>query len=120
MAAVLTTSMTLRIILSVRGTLVQGGSFALSGTATNTSSSRTTHHISTRSGVVANNIASPQNTYDLNNIRSKAGAEPDWESAEDKFGAPDSKPNGFLPEADGPGVQITVDRQVYDSHARRR
>ena len=41
MAAVLTTSMTLRIILGVRGTLAYGGSFA--GASSASSGSRTAH-----------------------------------------------------------------------------
>jgi hypothetical protein len=49
MAAVLTTTMTLRIILSVRGSLAHGGSFAGSSTAAASAGSRgTTHVISTR------------------------------------------------------------------------
>jgi len=120
MAAVLTTSMTLRIILSVRGTLAQGGSFALSGSTTNTSASRTTHVISTRSNVPHPNIASPANTYTLDNIRSKPAPEPEWEG-DSKL---DSKSSGILPESEGgnEGVQVKVDRQVdYDSgYARHR
>lgn len=50
MAAVLTTSMTLRIILSVRGTLAHGGSFALSGSSAGQTSSHTTHVLSTGAG----------------------------------------------------------------------
>ncbi|KAF8195423.1 hypothetical protein BJ912DRAFT_956925 [Pholiota molesta] len=50
MAAVLTTSMTLRIILSVRGTLAHGGSFALSASSAGQSSSHTTHVLSTGAG----------------------------------------------------------------------
>ena len=49
MAAVLTTTMTLRNILSVRGSLAQGGSFAGSSSAAASAGSRgTTHVISTR------------------------------------------------------------------------
>src|SRR6202041_3093706 len=47
MAAVLTTSMTLRIILSVRGSLVHGGSFAGGSTAATSGQSRSAHVIST-------------------------------------------------------------------------
>jgi len=44
MAAVLTTTMTLRIILSVRGSLAQGGNYA--GSTVNSSNRGTTHNLS--------------------------------------------------------------------------
>ncbi|TCD65097.1 hypothetical protein EIP91_003071 [Steccherinum ochraceum] len=56
MAAVLTTSMTLRIILSVRGSLVSGGSFAVTSASHPSRSGGTTHVISaSRRGDAATN-----------------------------------------------------------------
>ena len=56
MAAVLTTSMSLRIILSVRGSLVSGGSFAVTSASNPSRSGGTTHVISaSRRGDVATN-----------------------------------------------------------------
>ena len=46
MAAVLTASMTMRIILAVRGSLANGGSFAVSSTSNPSRSGNTTHVIS--------------------------------------------------------------------------
>jgi hypothetical protein len=118
MAAVLTTSMSLRIILSVRGSLAYGGSFALSAT-TQTGSSRTTHVISTRSGAVPTNVSTHNagHTYTLDDMRSKTEA--DW-VANDKSSDTEGKP----PILDGHdneqrnapvGVKITIDRQIgYD------
>ncbi|KAG6918322.1 hypothetical protein DXG01_015180 [Tephrocybe rancida] len=124
-AAVLTTSMTLRIVLSVRGSLVQGGSFALSGSQTG--SSRTTHVISTRTGGVPTNVSTHNagHTYTLDDIRSKTEA--DWVS-NDKASDTEAKP-AILEGHEGEqvqrnpsvGVKITIDRQVgYDEtyHAK--
>ncbi|KAG5654268.1 hypothetical protein H0H81_005514 [Sphagnurus paluster] len=112
MAAVLTTSMSLRIILSVRGSLAQGGSFALSANTT-TNSSRTTHVISTR-GAVPTNISTHGQTYTLD-VRSKTEA--DWAS-NDKASESEAKPT-ILDSAEannpGVGVKITIDREIgYD------
>ncbi|GLB38498.1 hypothetical protein LshimejAT787_0503630 [Lyophyllum shimeji] len=125
MAAVLTTSMTLRIILSVRGSLVQGGSFALSASTQN--SSRTTHVISTRSGPVPTNVSThnPGHTFTLDDMRSKTEA--DW-AAHDKSSVNEGKPP-ILDNSDNEqprrnpavGVKITIDREIeYDGayHAK--
>ncbi|KAG6876302.1 hypothetical protein C0993_004169, partial [Termitomyces sp. T159_Od127] len=130
MAAVLTTSMTLRIILSVRGPLAHGGAFALS--ASHAGSSRTAHVISTRSGGAPTSVAAHNapHTFTLDEMRAKPGAE--W--ASDKASESEAKPvvlaahdadadadadaeHDAAAGADVPpvGVKITVDRQVgYD------
>ncbi|KAG5341621.1 hypothetical protein C0989_008600 [Termitomyces sp. Mn162] len=116
MAAVLTTSMTLRIILSVRGSLVHGGSFALSGTQTG--SSRTANVISTRTGGVATNVSTHNaaHTLSLDDMRLKP------EEWNDRASDTEAKP--VILEGNDPehiqhnpavGVKITIDRQVgYD------
>lgn len=122
MAAVLTTSMTLRIILSVRGTLVQGGSFALTGSTAHTSSSRTTHVISTRSGGIPTNLSSQAaHTYTLDELRSKP--EPEWVDSDNKSSVNEAKAGGILVDrginrSDGDvGVKVTIDREVgYDEY----
>jgi hypothetical protein len=61
MAAVLTTTMTLRIILSVRGSLAQGGNYA--GSSVNSSNRGTTHNLSggaAGTGVGARGVPSAQ------------------------------------------------------------
>jgi len=99
MAAVLTSSMTLRIILSVRGSLEQGGSFSLSASAAH--SSRTTHVISGRSGNPSN-ISQPP-TFTLDELQTKP--EGQWGPI-DKSSLTDSK--DFVSE----GVKITIDRDI--------
>lgn len=123
MAAVLTTSMSLRIILSVRGSLVHGGSFALSN-STQTGSSRTTHVISTRSGAVPTNISThAPHTYTLDDMRSKTEA--DWVDGKSSVNDTEGKGGILEPthshEIDGEhpptnvGVKITIDREIgYD------
>lgn len=111
MAAVLTTAMTLRIILSVRGSLIHGGSFALSGTSAN-SSSRTANIISTRSGNLS--TSRPQHTYNLDEMRGK----PESEWVDDSNA--DAKPGVYDPHGQQEsGVKVTVDRQIgFDSYGR--
>ena len=113
MAAVLTTSMSLRIILSVRGTLVAGGSFA--GSAQ--SGSRTTHIISTRSGAPTNISSQSPHTYTLDDMRSKAEGE--WPDADGKSSIKEAKGEvlPINPTAGGDlGVKVTVNREVeYDN-----
>ncbi|KAJ6508859.1 hypothetical protein C8R45DRAFT_969068 [Mycena sanguinolenta] len=118
MAAVLTTSMSLRIVLSIRGTLVHGGSFALTGSTVPSNSSRATHVISARSGVPTN---STPHTYTLDDMRSKP--ENSWGDADTKSTPGDDK--GTLPlgvrAATPPnvGVKVTIDREVgYDQYAK--
>ncbi|KAI4525358.1 hypothetical protein K525DRAFT_234645 [Schizophyllum commune Loenen D] len=126
MTAVLTSTMTLRIILAVRGPLAHGGTFALSG-STSTATSRTTHVISTRSGGVVSgaNASHAPHTYTLDDMR---GGKPDeWATDElksrdlsaagDKDDAlvyhPDIQEGpGAVPEPNNLGVKITVDREA--------
>jgi hypothetical protein len=120
MAAVLTTSMSLRIVLSVRGPLAHGGSFALSA-STNTGSSRNTHVISTRTGGVPTGISNGPHTYTLDDIRSKP--EGDWNAdGKSSVNEPESK-DAILsadPERAPPvGVKVvtTIDREIdYDTY----
>lgn len=119
MAAVLTTSMTLRIILSVRGTLVQGGSFALSGTTANSSSSRTTHIISTRSGIPTNISAHVphDHTYTLDDMRSKPEAQ--WPDNDNQSGKGEILGMDPAKGEEAEGVKVTIDREVgYDQYPR--
>ncbi|KAF5369255.1 hypothetical protein D9758_002633 [Tetrapyrgos nigripes] len=116
MAAVLTTSMTLRIILSIRGDLTYGGSFALSHSSA-PSTSRTTHILSTRSNMNTG-IASHAPQYTLEDMRGKG--EGDWSSGEL---VTDNKNNslgageGEIVRDAANGVKITTDRQVrYDQY----
>jgi len=103
MAAVLTTSMTLRIILNVRGSLASGGVFTGGTASSGQSSSRTTHVISTRSGGHSGSQAA--HTYNLDNIRSTK-TEPEWTENDKVIAIDGVGPNG---------VRITVDREVgYD------
>ncbi|THV05272.1 hypothetical protein K435DRAFT_826476 [Dendrothele bispora CBS 962.96] len=120
MAAVLTTSMTLRIILSIRGTLVHGGSFALSNSTA--PSSRTTHVISTRSGINTNVTASqPPHMYTLDEMRSKGEGE--WNSTDVASDNKNTSLGGGENEIrdTANGVKITIDREVgYDQYHGRR
>ncbi|KAJ7134574.1 hypothetical protein C8R44DRAFT_697199 [Mycena epipterygia] len=121
MAAVLTTSMTLRIVLAIRGTLVHGGSFALTGSTAPSSSSRV---LSTRSGGIPTNSTHTPHTYTLDDMRSKPEA---------AWGEVDAKASGIVGGDDkgtlaideraatppNVGVKVTIDREVgYDSYAK--
>ena len=128
MAAVLTTTMTLRIILSVRGSLAKGGSFAGSSTGNNQSAGsrgQTTHVISTRrtgpggdlvniSGQMGSQAAQ---TYTLDEVRDKPRGE--W-TGDDKSSVQEAK-DGILSSEEqltdtrsesNLGVKITIDRHV--------
>ncbi|RXW24436.1 hypothetical protein EST38_g1402 [Candolleomyces aberdarensis] len=134
MAAVLTTSMTLRIILNIRSTLDYGGSFALSGSSANNSSrsggnAGAIHGLSNLSGApgaahsvginsvqLRSAVPTTQNahTYTLDELRSKP--ESGWDGdihGEDKssVGA-ESKRGGLANQDDGTGVKVTIDREV--------
>jgi len=115
MTAVLTSSMTLRIILSVRGGLEQGGSFALSASVG--ASSRSTHIISGRSGNPTNGSAHP-NGFTLDDLQTKPESEwavdPDNKSS---INTVDRKtnlvPEHFIePNDTNMGVKITIDRDT--------
>ncbi|KAF7314228.1 hypothetical protein MKEN_00895200 [Mycena kentingensis (nom. inval.)] len=128
MAAVLTTSMSLRIVLGIRGTLVHGGSFALTGSSAPSNSSRATHVLSTRSGVPTTNTA--PHTYTLDEIRSTK-PEGAWGDVDSKNAGSASDDKGSLPisgderamspNGGGIGVKVTIDREVgYDSYGRAK
>jgi len=125
MAAVLTTSMSLRIILSVRGTLEHGGSFALSASSGATSS-RTTHVISGgRSGHNATNISThTPHTYTLDDLRSKPEGEWGANDADAKssvHGEDGLAKGGLVTTSRDEGVKITIDREIgYDDEYGRK
>ncbi|KAH6912923.1 hypothetical protein BKA70DRAFT_1265485 [Coprinopsis sp. MPI-PUGE-AT-0042] len=125
MAAVLTTSMTLRIILSIRSPLDRGGSFALSATSANSSRGGTNPHglsgisnnpVGTGARSAVHNISSHvAPTYTLDDMRGKP--ESSWD------GADDVDKNSMGPENKGrhpgdlvveDGVRITINREVAD------
>jgi len=122
MAAVLTTTMTLRIILSVRGSLASGGAYA--GVSTTGSGSRgTTHVISTRGAhtgpAVVNIGAQSQNmsrgavtgqAYTLEEMRAKA--ERDWIDSSDGRSSLAEAKEGLGAEDGGVGVKVTIDRET--------
>ncbi|KAF9454715.1 hypothetical protein P691DRAFT_783839 [Macrolepiota fuliginosa MF-IS2] len=121
MAAVLTTSMTLRIILSVRGKLDYGGSFALSGNTSVSHTSRSANVISGRSGVQTTNLSIHPQNIDLNDMRSKPEAdwvakpEQDWADNKSSVNDPEVKPTVLDTPPANPGVKITIDTEVdYD------
>jgi hypothetical protein len=128
MTAVLTTTMTLRIILSVRGSLSQGGAYAGVSTAGSASRNGTTHVLSARSnpavhtpGNVLHINSHPGrqpggNTFNLDEMRSK----PDW-ADDGKSSYVDTKEaplDGRSLDSHGmPGVKVTIDREVdYTRH----
>jgi len=120
MAAVLTTSMTLRIILSVRGSLVSGGSFAVTSASNPSRSGGTTHVISAsrRGDAATNPVLSLQPTPGTYAVPLE-GKERDWvaeydgkSSVGDKEGAFDSPRSPVLVDN---GVKITVATETdYD------
>jgi hypothetical protein len=126
MAAVLTTSMTLRIILSVRGSLDHGGSFA-GGSSAHSGNSRSTNVISTSRSQVAGTGA-PQ-TFDLSQV-SKAAEGGQWHlgavDGDGKSSVHESDRAGaILPVGTHPaapdGVKVTIDHEVeYDAYPRAK
>lgn len=123
MAAVLTTSMTLRIVLGVRGSLVHGGSFAGASTATS-GNSRSTHVISTS----RSHGAGALQTYDLSQVSKAAEGGGEW-ALNDNDGKSSviGGNKGILPvgshavEVGQDGVKITIDQQVeYDTYPRAK
>jgi hypothetical protein len=127
MAAVLTTSMTLRIILGVRGTLVHGGSFAGASTAAS-GTSRSTHVITTsRShGGVGVGVGTGQ-TYDLSQVSKAAEGGGEWNLSDSDGKSSVGGPKGILPvgshgvDVGQDGVKITIDQEVeYDTYPRAK
>lgn len=132
MTAVITTTMTLRIILSVRGPLYYGGTF--SGTGTTSISTRSGSR-GIGSGRVPHNAPSilqinsqthTAHTYTIDGISRKV--EHGWDSSEGKHDVlpmPDDEGKGSSihdPDFDAgyarapglQGVKITVDREIAD------
>lgn len=113
MAAVLTASMTLRIILSVRGSLVWGGSFALSASVGE--SSRSTQIVSGRSSNPINSSAQA-NTFTLDDLRSKP--EREWQLPDNKSSInivdrkKDLVPDSTEPDESTMAVKVTIDRDM--------
>lgn len=130
MTAVLTTSMTLRIILSVRGTLVHGGSFAVSSTSNPSRSGGTTHVLSGNRREPTNPVLSlshqPAPTAYAVPLGQKERS--DWGAPEydGKSSVGDNKEAGFPIEPtesneENLGVKITVDTQTdYESYGRAK
>jgi hypothetical protein len=115
MAAVLTITMTMRIILSVRGSLAYGGTFAGSSSAPSASGTSRSHpsaggRIGTGTGtpgqVFSINPAASQGrqTYTLEEMRAKA--EGDWDGDVDGKSSLNGGQPGFIdskPETETPG-----------------
>jgi hypothetical protein len=114
MAAVLTCTMTLRIILSVRGSLVAGGTFA--GSSTASTSSRGTHALSstTRStGQFGTGGTAP--TYTLDDMSRGSGGKSDWYAEGTDGDGRASIKGGEVVSITAEGVKITVDTEIeYD------
>lgn len=129
MAAVLTTSMTLRIILAVRGSLANGGAFA--GRSGHAQSHPSTHAVSRPApqGGAILSLQHPQQTYNV-----PLGVEPkarDWADDKESDQIAEVKGDDVFPieeegagtpthEEDPRGVQITVDTETdYDAFGKK-
>jgi len=111
MAAVLTTSMTLRIILSVRGSLVSGGSFAGSSTA-NASSVRTAHVLSSAIGRSGGQVG-PTGVYTLDDLRTDGQVKSnDWCPESGDADGKSSIKGDEIVNIGNDGVKVTVDTEV--------
>jgi len=134
MAAVLTTTMTMRIVLSVRGSLVAGGSFAGSsaGSHSGTTTSRNTHGLRTNPTATANSVLNinshPNQTYTINEISTKgAKADDAWLNNDGKSSVIDTKGDTIFPNeppvgvdnANGLDVKITVDTETETDYGAR-
>ena len=116
MAAVLTTTMTMRIILSVRGSLVAGGTFSgsYSGShSTGTGSRATRSNPAHTANSVLNINSHPNQTYTIGEI-GKQGVKVD---SDGKSSVLDSKGEHVQDHNNGAlDVKITVDTEVeYDT-----
>jgi hypothetical protein len=126
MAAVTTTTMSLRIILSVRGSLVYGGSFAGAWASSTTTNSASRGIASARAPANPPSVlqitshAHSAPTYTIDGIGQKS--EHGWDGTEGKsdiLAIPDHKPldspefDAEYPKAPGlKGVKITVNREI--------
>lgn len=119
MAAVLTTTMTLRIILSVRGSLASGGSYAVSSSSRPSRSAGTTHVISTNrqtGGVTTNPVLTiHQQLPATYNVPLAEGKGEEWVAEEDgnsSLAEGKEGKEGMFPPPAPAGVTITVDTQT--------
>ncbi|KAI0086566.1 hypothetical protein BDY19DRAFT_894697 [Irpex rosettiformis] len=121
MAAVLTTSMTLRIILSVRGSLAKGGSFAVS--SAHSQSHPSTHVISGQRSVGGPVLSLQQPSQGPYNVPlGSDGKANDWTDDKASDAIVEAKGEGVYPvdaasippELDeGPrGVKVTIDTEI--------
>lgn len=113
MATVLTTTMTMRIILSVRGSLVHGGSFAL----TNSSSNGTTSHPTNSSRPSHGGPNRPnETTFTIDRMHSGSATHGDgkpdgsWSNGDSSGVESKAAVTDVLGEERAPGVKVTVDR----------
>ncbi|KAH8104517.1 hypothetical protein BXZ70DRAFT_888058 [Cristinia sonorae] len=112
MAAVLTTSMSLRIILSVRGSLVQGGSFAVTSASNPSRSGGTTHVISaSRRDAPTNPVISFSQPAPVTYALPLEGKEGDWANEYDGKSSVGDKDGAFDRPHDA-GVKITVNTET--------
>jgi len=126
MAAVLTTSMTLRIILSVRGSLASGGSFAVSSTA-HSHSRPSTHNISAHrpGGPQSNPVVSFQQPHQGTFTIGLDGKR-DWVDDKNSESVGEGKEefprdHGHAVTDNGPiGVKVTIDTETDYEEAYRR
>jgi len=143
MAAVLTTSMTLRIILNIRSSLDHGGSFALSGSSAHNSSrsggnAGGIHGLSNISGVAggntlpahsvglasvqlrSTNAPAPQNTYTIDELRTKGESGWDGDVHEDKSSVGNESKGQYRTDGSDDGVKVTIDREVmHNTYGRK-
>lgn len=131
MTAVITTTMTMRIILSVRGTLVNGGSYAGTSNSHSSGSNSNSRNVGSRhthptAGVLQ--INSQRGTHHTYTIQAVPKPEPEWEQGGDQKSsihggeeAKEKEGSGLVAEGvvvgaeSSPpeqGVKITVDREV--------
>lgn len=129
MAAVLTTSMTLRIILSVRGSLAKGGTFAVS---TSQSHSHPSTHVISRSAAAGGpgpvlSLQQPQATYTVGLGGPEGKTPPDWADDKASDQIAESKGDGMytidgtpIPDEGPKGVKITVESETdYEGFAKK-
>ena len=121
MTAVLTTTMTLRIILSVRGSLEGGGIFT-GDWSTSVPQSQGTNGVPTGRGntnsvLHINSQLPPGGAYTLDGIQKKAQGEWMDVPGSDHKVPLDTKETGSFEGGEAPGLQgvrITVDREVIE------
>lgn len=122
MAAVLTTTMTMRIILSVRGTLVNGGSYAVTSSSHPSRSGGTSHVISTNrvGGGITNPVLSINQSQAPAPYSVPLEAEQksqDWPGEYDQNSVGEGKEGILETPAPDAGVTITIEAEtVHDPY----